>query len=558
MVWGVTVRSRNVVADIGAGFKSLVGGEIKTFTTLCEGAREEALTRMLEQAAEREANGVVGVRYDTNSIADNITEVIAYGMAVSDVASNQATPLGFDAGECSAAVCTSNDLPGGVTIHRSLGVVQGLTVRSRNVVASIGAGFKSMVGGEIQTLTTLCKDSRKEAFARMLAEAVALGADGVVAVRYSTGEVTEGVTEVMAYGTAVKCTSGDAAAAATEAGAGLSPLMITTSSSLPGLNVQSSFGIAQGITVRSRNVFRDIGAGLKSIVGGEINTWTKLCGKARKQAMDRMCEQAGEMGAKGIIAFRYDTNQLSDGIVEVVAYGTAVSDAVTNNVPRPLATDLPSFVSTELAIPGHASQCLLGVVRGISVQSVNLVRDIGAGLKSMVGGEVRNYSEMCQRARECAFAMMLEHAAEMGATGIVAFRYECNDLVPGTVEVVAYGTAVSVTPRASNTGEEKMLVSTTNTLIGQNPHQTLGVVRGITVRSRNAIANIGASFKSAFVGGEIDTWRNLCDGAREQAYDRMLEEASKLGATGIVAMRFETNEICPGITEVLAYGTALR
>merc|ERR1712087_148002 len=123
--------------------------------------------------------------------------------------------------------------------------------------------------------------------------------------------------------------------------------------------------------------------------------------------------------------------------------------------------------------------------------------------------------------------------------------------------------AVSVGPAPINTFEATgavlpTSVSTTNTVVGQNLRQTLGVARGITVRSRNVAANIGASFKSAFVGGEINAWRKLCDDAREQAYTRMLEEATKLGATGIVAMRFETNEISPGITEVLAYGTALK
>merc|ERR1719502_1471806 len=161
----------------------MAGGEIKTFTTLCEGARQQALDRMLEQAAELGATGVVGVRYDTNLIAPGMTEVIAYGTAVSDVsaaASSADGPAGLD---CGARVTTSNEIPG-FQMQHSLGIVQGLTVRSRNVFANIGAGFKSMVGGEIKTYTKMCEDCRKEAYDRMIEEARDKGADGIVAVRY--------------------------------------------------------------------------------------------------------------------------------------------------------------------------------------------------------------------------------------------------------------------------------------------------------------------------------------------------------------------------------------
>jgi len=592
IVRGVTVRSRNVAASIGAGFKSLMGGEISTFTGLCEEGREQALMRMLEHAAERGANGVVGVRYDTNAIAQGMTEVIAYGMAVSDEgAPSEAWTL--ESGDRSASVCTSNEIPG-YTMNRSLGLVQGMTVRSRNVFATIGAGLKSLAGGEITAFTKMCEDARLEAYTRMLAEAVALGADGIVAVRYSTGEVVEGVTEVLAYGTAVSSTL--AAAPAPTPDAGVSALMITTSNRLPGLNVQGSLGIAQGLTVRSSNVFANIGASFKTLVGGEISTWTDMCQATRKEAFDRLVSKANEMGAKGIVAFRYDTNQVNGGVVEVVAYGTAVSDVVTVVAPQPPGCLLPHVVSTDLEIIGHASQCSLGVVRGITVQSVNLVKGIGAAFKTLAGGEIRNYTEMCEKGRAVAFAMMLEQAAMMGATGVAGFRYECNDLMPGTVEVVAYGTALKdgassmMMPPPTDTMPPQALgndvaaggndvaagygaavalipslgrslasssVCTTNKIVGQDFQQTLGVVRGITVRSRNIGANIGASIQAAFVGGEIDAWRNLCDTARNDAYTRMLDEATKLGARGIVAMRYETNELSSGITEVLAYGTAV-
>ena len=82
MVRGLTVRSRSVIGNIGAGIQSLFGGNITIYTELAEKAREEAFNLMVEHAASAGANAVIGMRYDANEIADGITEVLAYGTAV--------------------------------------------------------------------------------------------------------------------------------------------------------------------------------------------------------------------------------------------------------------------------------------------------------------------------------------------------------------------------------------------------------------------------------------------------------------------------------------------
>jgi len=86
---------------------------------------------------------------------------------------------------------------------KSLGVVRGLTVRSRSVFGTIGAGFQTLMGGNITLLTELCEKTRSEAFDLMVEHAQALGANAVVAVRYDATELMQGVTEVLCYGTAV-------------------------------------------------------------------------------------------------------------------------------------------------------------------------------------------------------------------------------------------------------------------------------------------------------------------------------------------------------------------
>jgi uncharacterized protein YbjQ (UPF0145 family) len=99
-------------------------------------------------------------------------------------------------------VTTAPDLPG-YRIVRNLGVVRGITVRSRSIVGKFGAALQTIVGGNISILTELCEHSRAEAFEIMLAHAREVGANGIVAVRYDATEVMAGVTEVLCYGTAV-------------------------------------------------------------------------------------------------------------------------------------------------------------------------------------------------------------------------------------------------------------------------------------------------------------------------------------------------------------------
>jgi uncharacterized protein YbjQ (UPF0145 family) len=102
-----------------------------------------------------------------------------------------------------------------------------------------------------------------------------------------------------------------------------------------------------------------------------------------------------------------------------------------------------------------------------------------------------------------------------------------------------------------------MIVTTTNDLPGVQITATLGLLRGITVRSRSALGNIGGAIQS-FFGGNISIYTNLAETARQEAYDLMVRHAQDLGADAIVAMRYDANEIMDGITEVLAYGTAVK
>jgi len=102
-----------------------------------------------------------------------------------------------------------------------------------------------------------------------------------------------------------------------------------------------------------------------------------------------------------------------------------------------------------------------------------------------------------------------------------------------------------------------MLVTTTNDLAGYRVTEHLGLVRGVTVRSRSVIGNIGGAVQSIF-GGNITIYSKLAETARQEAYDLLVQHARELGADAVIAMRYDANEIMDGITEVLAYGAAVK
>ena len=112
-----------------------------------------------------------------------------------------------------------------------------------------------------------------------------------------------------------------------------------------------------------------------------------------------------------------------------------------NNIPH-------SQVSSSNDLIGYRVTRSLGVVRGITVRSRSVIGNFGAALQTLVGGNISIYAELCEKSREDAFALMLQHAAAIGANAVIAMRYDANELAEGVTEVLAYGTAVQVEPAA--------------------------------------------------------------------------------------------------------------
>lgn len=104
----------------------------------------------------------------------------------------------------------------------------------------------------------------------------------------------------------------------------ISHAMTTTQFELDGFQVVRSLGIVRGIIVRSRSIFGTIGAGLQTLVGGNITLLTNLCEKAREDSFDLMLQHAAQPGANAVVGVRYDATEIMQGVTEVLAYGTAV------------------------------------------------------------------------------------------------------------------------------------------------------------------------------------------------------------------------------------------
>jgi len=105
----------------------------------------------------------------------------------------------------------------------------------------------------------------------------------------------------------------------------------------------------------------------------------------------------------------------------------------------------PGMTTTTFDLVGYRVTRSLGVVRGITVRSRSIFGTIGGSLQTLVGGNISLFTELCEKTRAEAFAMMLQHAREMGANAVIGVRYDATELMQGVTEVLCYGTAVVVT-----------------------------------------------------------------------------------------------------------------
>ena len=103
-----------------------------------------------------------------------------------------------------------------------------------------------------------------------------------------------------------------------------------------------------------------------------------------------------------------------------------------------------AMTTTAFELEGYTVRKNLGIVRGITVRSRSIIGSLGASLQTLIGGNISLFTELCERAREEAFELMLQHAAQMGANAVIGVRYDATEVMQGVSEVLCYGTAVVV------------------------------------------------------------------------------------------------------------------
>jgi uncharacterized protein YbjQ (UPF0145 family) len=107
-----------------------------------------------------------------------------------------------------------------------------------------------------------------------------------------------------------------------------------------------------------------------------------------------------------------------------------------------------AMTTTAFTLEGYRVKQNLGVVRGVTVRSRSIIGTIGAGLQTLIGGNITLLTELCEKTRADAFALMLRHAEELGANAVIGIDYDATDVMQGVTEVLCYGTALVVTPAA--------------------------------------------------------------------------------------------------------------
>jgi uncharacterized protein YbjQ (UPF0145 family) len=104
----------------------------------------------------------------------------------------------------------------------------------------------------------------------------------------------------------------------------------------------------------------------------------------------------------------------------------------------------PNMITTTFDVPGYRVVRTIGLVRGVTVRSRSILGTLGASLETIVGGNITLFEEMCEKTREQALDLMMEHASQEGANAVIGVRYDATEVMQGVTEVIAYGTAVQV------------------------------------------------------------------------------------------------------------------
>ena len=311
-------------------------------------------------------------------------------------------------------------------------------------------------------------------------------------------------------------------------------------------------GIVVGNSVRSLGFIGGLASGVRGVVGGEIAQITEIIHEGRASAYERMVAEVRQGSAHGAVGVSSELRNLA-GNTEYLVVGSSVRHAQVDEF----------FTSAgdaqELYCHMDAGYKPLRYVFGNIAYSMGAIGGIIGGLKTMVRGEIREYSDIFNATRHHALDRVVGEARKVGANAVVGIRTNVMRF-NGAHEMFMAGTAsthaalpvqFSSDPVTSDlTGEELWSL----TAMGLAP---LKLLMSTSVYSLGAIGSLKSMFKG-FIKGEISDLTTLVYDAREHVFDRIEQEAAQLGADQVVGVKTYIVEIGSGLIEFVAVGTAVR
>lgn len=316
IVVGNSVRSLGLAGSIGSSFRTLAGGEVENITALISEGRHAAMARLVDEARRHAAHGVTGVTTELSSLA-GYTEFLSQGTSVS-----AARPTGHFFTTSASGTELYCHLDAGYT---PVSFVMGNVAYALGIGRGIAGGLSTMAKGEVHQYSEMYNRIRHLALFRMRREAASVGANAVVDVRIDMRPFGAGVVELLMTGTAAHHPAFGPT--------GNDPGRVVTSE----LTGAELFSMAQlgyapvqlvmATSVYSLGLVGGIGASFAALAKGELNELTQLIYGARENCLALLREEARSVGAERVIGNRLQIRELSPGLIEVVALGTAVRRA---------------------------------------------------------------------------------------------------------------------------------------------------------------------------------------------------------------------------------------
>jgi uncharacterized protein YbjQ (UPF0145 family) len=316
IVVGNSVRSLGLAGAIGSGFRTLAGGEVENVTSLISEGRHAAIARLVAEARRHGAHGVTGVTTELSSLA-GYTEFLSQGTSV---VSSGAPPQFFTTSASGTELYCHLDAG-----YVPISFVMGNVAYALGIGRGITGGLSTLAQGEVRQYSEMYNRIRHLALFRLRREAAGVGANAVVDVRIDLRPFGPGVVELLMTGTAshhpaFAAPSGDPAS------------VVTSELTGPELFSLAQMGYApvqlvMATSVYSLGVVGGIGASFAALAKGELRELTELVYGARENCLTLLRQEAQSVGAERVIGNRLQIRELSPGLIEVVAVGTAVRRA---------------------------------------------------------------------------------------------------------------------------------------------------------------------------------------------------------------------------------------